>query len=149
MEFSADCRELPHLRKSLKKRRKMKHYWERRGHTNILTFKHQINQQLRNRNRKRKITLFNPLPKVVNIFLGWLQSTFQNCGFRNLRKKINTREFKMEAHNSSANSNACNCRDKRKCPLDGSCNMEVVIYKAQMKGQRTDEGLWRMHGRQI
>ena len=54
----------------------------------------------------------------------------------------------ISAHNkkvlSSAPSdtNACNCRNKELCPLNGKCREKQVIYQCHVKSSENDQGVY-------
>ena len=109
-----------------------------------------------NRNRKRKITWFNP-PYDTRIgtaigkqFFKALDECFP-IGHK-LRKIFNRNTVKLSYscmpnvativncnNNSSLKQNnqkkvdKCNCRNKNECPLDGKCREKEIVYQAQVK----------------
>ena len=41
--------------------------------------------------------------------------------------------------NSDKDKKNCNCRKPEKCPMDGNCNVESIIYQAEVTSQTTRE----------
>ena len=109
------------------------------------------------RKRRRKVIWFNP-PYSVDVdtdlgrrFFGLVQRHFPSghkysaifnkntvklaysC-LRNMESRIKAHNKKLvQADLQPENKRRCNCQDKQRCPLDGRCLTEAVVYEAQLK----------------
>ena len=130
------------------------------GYNTEVKYKNPENTTKHKRQRKRKITYYNPpFNKAVTTsigtqFLKLLDKHFPKNRQDNLQKVINRQTVKISysttpnvkriftAHNAKvigdnktqeqkkAKAKDCNCRKKDECPLDGKCQQEALIYKA-------------------
>ena len=114
------------------------------------------NRATRNKNRRRNITWYNPpYNSAVTTNLGKQFLALVNKHFHKnnpLSKIFNRNTVKLsysctknmshiiQNHNNKIINNQqppatkqCNCRDKNKCPLDGKCQTETIIYKATLE----------------
>ena len=124
---------------------------QKAGHHGHLTYTPH-RQRNRPQRRGRTIVWYNP-PYTMNLstklgkkFLALVDKHFPvNSELRPICNRntiklsyccMNNMETIIKAHNSKILSNTtrrpdtCNCRDKSKCPLDGKCTAESVIYEA-------------------
>ena len=123
------------------------------GYSDKLEFK--PNEQKKKRNRKRKITWFNPphncavKSNIGKQFLNIVEKHFPKSHTNKYKKIFNKDTLKLSyscmpnmnkiisGHNVKVTKNKqeieqsqCNCRDKKSCPLDNNCLVKSVIYKA-------------------
>ena len=136
------------------------------GYRYNLSFNATLNQPPRPpRNRKRNITWFNP-PYSRNVetnvgkcFLSLIDKHFPKSN--PLHKIFNRNTIKLSYscmgniktiitnHNKAVISKptrtnnltkkSCNCRKPNECPMDGNCNVESVIYQAEVTTETTKE----------
>ena len=123
------------------------------GFSETLKFNRQSSKP---RNRKRKITWFNPLynsavkSNIGKRFLSLVEKHFPkrhrfskifnrntiklsySCS-ANMKSVISSHNKSILKSNNDTASKMCNCRDKSNCPLNGQCQQEAVIYKATVK----------------
>ena len=123
--------------------------------------KNEKNDPKKKRNRKRNIIWFNP-PFNKNVktnvgeeFLKLLDTNFPknhvlnkilnrqtvkvsySCG-ENFERKIQKHNQKILKENlEESKEKLCNCRDKKKCPVENKCQTENVIYKATAEHNNT------------
>jgi hypothetical protein len=113
------------------------------------------------KNRKRKITWFNP-PYSTNVstnvgrkFFRLINKCFPpghilrpilnrntiklsySC-MPNMLQRISVRNKCLLSQPAQANCNNCNCKDKAACPLDGNCLTPEVIYQASVARSDTN-----------
>ena len=129
------------------------------GFQNKLEFS-QDKKKTKNRNRKRKVTWYNPpFCKTINLNLGEIFINLIDKHFNsdnplhkifnrntikisysctnNMNKIINTHNKKILNNTCPVNANSpknkmCNCRKKTDCPLEKQCQKENIIYKAEI-----------------
>ena len=66
------------------------------------------------------------------------------CGYsymNNVKSIISSHNESVirESTNSDKDKKNCNCRKPEKCPMDGNCNVESIIYQAEVTSQTTRE----------
>ena len=117
----------------------------------------QKNSKKKKRNRKRKITWFNPLfgksvktnigknfLKIINKHFGENSKLKKYSNKNNLKLSyscmtnietiIKNHNKKLINNNKITKDESCNCRKKQTCPLEGGeCRAENVIYQATIK----------------
>ena len=125
-------------------------------HTDLkYTPKHE-NNNLRQHQRKRRITWFNPpfsqhvKTNIGKKFLNLIDKNFPKenelhkiCNRNTLKLSyscMDNMETIIKAHNSkiinkdhNKTPETCNCRKKEDCPLPGKCTIQNVIYEAKVK----------------
>ena len=136
---------------------------DKSGYRYDLTYK-VTPSQTRRRTRKRNIIWYNPPysrnveTKVGKCFLSLIDQHFPKSN--PLHKMFNRNTLKLSyscmnnvksiisSHNKtviskSTNSDKekknCNCRKPETCPMDGNCNVEGIIYQAEVTSQTTKE----------
>ena len=120
--------------------------------------------QTRRRTRQRNIIWYNP-PYSRNVetnvgkcFLSLIDQHFSKSN--PLHKIFNRNTIKLSyscmnnvksiisshiksvirtSTNSDKDKKNCNCRKPEKCPIDGNCNVESIIYQAEVTSQTTKE----------
>ena len=132
------------------------------GYKTKLTYTPKTNETHEKNNRKRKIIYYNPPynmsaeTSLGHQFLRLLDKHFPPT--HALHKLINRKTVKlsysctsnikhtMQAHNTKLlntkeenthEKRTCNCRKKEKCPLNGHCLEETIVYQAEVKNGET------------
>ena len=57
----------------------------------------------------------------------------------NIKNIIDTHNKKMLNPNQIENIKPCNCADKSKCPLDGECRTQNIIYQATVESSKENQ----------
>ena len=121
------------------------------GYKSNLEFQKEISSEKKNRRRRRNIIWFNPpfsqtvKTNVARLFLRLLDKHFPRSHI--LRKLFNRNTIKVsyscmenvahiiKKHNQRISSRkekpkpSCNCKNKDKCPMNGKCQVQNVVYK--------------------
>ena len=78
----------------------------------------------------------NPLSKVVN--RNNTKVSYRTTS--NLKKIISSHNVKVLRKNeNTAEKRLCNCHDKTKCPLQGKCLVDNLVYQATVKSDNSEE----------
>ena len=79
----------------------------------------------------------NPLHKIFNRNTIKLSYSCMN----NVKSIISSHNKSVirKSTNSDKDKKNCNCRQPEKCPMDGNCNVESIIYQAEVTSQTTKE----------
>ena len=124
------------------------------GYKSNLEFQKEISSEKKNRRRRRNIIWFNPpfsqtvKTNVARLFLRLLDKHFPRSHI--LRKLFNQNTIKVsyssmenvahitKKHNQRISSckekpnPSCNCKNKEKCPMNGKCQVQNVVYKCNV-----------------
>ena len=72
----------------------------------------------------------HPLSKIFNRS----KVKVSYCTMNNMKRQISKHNAKVRQNNKNQkrNSESCNCRIKKDCPLDGNCLIKSVVYQASV-----------------
>ena len=121
------------------------------------SLKYQKPENLRKRERKRKVMYFNPpfsrsvSTNVIKLFLNLIDKHFPKghklnkcfnrntvkatyCTLTNMKEKIGKHNMKVlnDGNKEAKENKRCNCRNKNECPIPGECNQSSVVYQADV-----------------
>ena len=81
----------------------------------------------------------NPLHKNFNH--NTMKLSYMYSCMNNVKSIISSHSKSIirKSTNSDKDKKNCNCRKPEKCPMDGNCNVESIIYQAEVTSQTTRE----------